>query len=80
MKVHYGWGEKKKRKHQQNKKPQTMFFKCQPAPDLTLLFLSLLKFPTPSPAGTESRSVAELPALLCSLFLAVLFHALNEAR
>lgn len=27
------------------------FFKCQPAPVLTLLFLCLLKFPTPSPAG-----------------------------
>lgn len=30
---------------------KNMFFKCQPAPVLTLLFLSLLKFPTPSPAG-----------------------------
>lgn len=36
----------------EKRKTHVFFFKCQPAPVLTLLFLSLLKFPTPSPAGS----------------------------
>lgn len=50
------------------KEKPMFFFKCQPAPVLTLLFLSLLKFPTPSPAGSWVMFCrwASLCSQLCS--------------